>query len=247
MRHSIAPVANWKQRHRHGMCMSHKQMTILQFLEQSKRAGFEFAELPKIDPRTLRSMAEQDWIFASPGLDGIRYKITARGLKALHIFEQPTRRFDDMCPSCCEQPKHRYSSGRKAGYCRECLRDLAKRQYKRKGYGIRQDRMCSRCGKFPVYVRPSGRAITYCLHCKNVMNRREKRRAHKRNIARIAAGEHIPCIRAGCNEPRYHSENTVYDYCYAHYREYMNDYYRRKAANRPKKPIGRPKKVRDSA
>jgi hypothetical protein len=219
-------------------------MQILQFLEQSKQADYEFVELPKVHPKTLRVMAERDWIFASTGIDGsTRYKITYRGVQALHIFEQHPRRFDNLCPSCCERPKHVYGTGRKAGYCRECLRDLAIRRYKRAGYGIRADRMCSRCRKFPVYVRPSGKVITYCLHCKNVMNRREKKRAHKRNLRRIAAGELIPCIRPGCNEPRYHSQKTVYDYCYAHYREYMNEYCRRKAAARPKKPIGRPKKV----
>lgn len=167
----------------------------------------------------------------------------ARGLNALHIFEEPTRRYDDLCPSCCERPKHHYSTGRKAGYCKECLKNSSRRRYKLKLYGIRHDRMCSRCHKFPVHVRPSGRAITYCLHCKNVLGRREKKRMHKRNIRRIANGELLPCRREGCNEQRYHSDNTVYDYCYAHYREYMNDYHQRKAASRPKKPIGRPKKV----
>jgi hypothetical protein len=223
--------------------MSRKQMTILQFLAQSKQSGFEFVKLPKINAKTLRVLIEFDWIFASPGFDGIRYKITARGLKVLHIFEQPSRHFDDMCPSCCERPKHRYGTGRKAGYCHECLQDLAKRRYKRVGYGIRQDRMCSRCHKFPVYVRPNGRVITYCLHCKNVLNRREKRRMHKRNLQRIANGELLPCGRDGCNEQRYHTANTVYDLCYVHYREYINDYCRRKAASKPKKPLGRPKKI----
>jgi hypothetical protein len=120
---------------------------------------------------------------------------------------------------------------------------MSTRRYKLRIYGIRHDRMCSRCHKFPVHVRPSGRAITYCLHCKNVLNRREKRRMHKRNIQRIAAGELLPCAREGCNEQRYHSANTVYDWCHKHYREYMNDYCRRKAADRPKKPLGRPKKA----
>lgn len=245
--HSIAPVLHWKQRRRSGIVMSHRQMEILQFLDQSKRSGFEFVKLPKIHIKTLNAMIDADWIFASPGHDGIRHKITARGLKALHIFEQPTRRFDDLCPSCCERPKHHYKTGRKAGYCRECMSDLAKRRYKRAGYGIRQDRLCSRCHKFPVHVRASGRAITYCMHCKNVLGRREKKRMHKRNIQRIANGELLPCRRPGCNEQRYHTPNTVYDYCYVHYREYMNDYDRRRAASRPKKPLGRPKKVQASS
>ena len=230
-RHSTAPVENWKQRHRYGMTMSQRQMQILQFLEQSKRQGFEFVTLPKLHPKTLRVMQEQDWIFASPGEDGTRYKITLRGIKALRIFEQPTRRFDDLCPNCCDRPKHRYSTGTKAGYCLDCIHELAARAYKRRGYGIRPDRLCSRCHKFPVYVRPSGKVLTYCLHCKNVMNRREKKRAHRRNLARIANGEHIPCICKGCNEPRYHTQKIVYDYCYAHYREMQNDYNRRKKAS----------------
>jgi hypothetical protein len=243
MRHSITPVMNWKQRRRHGISMSRRQFVVLQQLEQSKLNGFEFMDLQGVHKNTLNFLQREDYIFASPGIDGTRYKITYRGLKVLRIFEQPTRNFDDMCPTCCERPKHFYNTGRKAGYCKECLGEMSKRAYKRKGYGIRQDRMCSRCRKFPVHVRKNGRAITYCMHCKNVLGRRQKKRMHKRNIRRIAAGELLPCLRPGCNEQRYHTANTVYDWCHKHYREYMNDYHQRKAATRPKKPLGRPKKV----
>lgn len=60
--HSIAPVLHWKQRRRSGIVMSHLQMEILQFLDESKRSGFEFVKLPKIHIKTLNAMIDADWL-----------------------------------------------------------------------------------------------------------------------------------------------------------------------------------------
>jgi hypothetical protein len=223
--------------------MTSNMMPVLQFLREAKQQGWAFQLLVDVNKKTRRVLTERDWIFESKGPDGLKYAITERGLNALKVYEPVLKRDDGICPTCNEQPVHYYSTGRKAGYCKECLCDLARRRYKRAGNGIRQDRMCSRCRKFPVHVRPSGRAITYCMHCKNVLGRRQKKRMHRRNIKRIQNGEFLKCGREGCNEPRYHSENTVYDWCHQHYREYINDYMHRKNAGKPAGKIGRPKKV----
>lgn len=232
------------QRGRRGLPqMTSYMMPVLQFLRDAKREGWTFVALDKVHGKTLNTLLERDWVFESVGIDGsVKHSITERGLQALKVYEPKLRRDDGMCPECEGQPVHRYKSGRKAGYCKDCLSKRAKDNYVRRVGQARPDRLCSRCRKFPRYVRPSGRCIPYCLHCKNVLGRRQKRRMHKRNIKRIQNGELLPCLREGCNEQRYHSQNTVYDWCHKHYREYMNDYYKRKNEGKPPKPLGRPKK-----
>ncbi len=166
--------------------------------------------LPDVHGRTLWSLLNRDWIFKSPGLDGVRYKLTGRGLKALKVYEPTLRRDDGICPACGIRPRNVYPGGREYGYCAEC-----EREHKREG-------LCPRCKERPKHVARTGRVASYCLQCKAERAKDERKRKHQRLLERIAAGEHIKCLK--CDQPRYHTQNTVYDYCYEHYWQYMNEY-----------------------
>lgn len=212
-----------KQAKRQGLpAMSQTMMEILYKLRDA-RQGNPFIPLEGYHARTLRTLCERDWMIESPGLDGIRYRITGRGLKALSVYEQPSHRFDGICPQCGVRPKMTYSSGVQAGYYQECIQMRQNRAYTVKGNQLNPDGMCAKCGKRQRHTYPSGHTIAYCAKCRQKMRKQERKRKHKRLLKRIKQGEFIPCIRCG-EEPRYHNSKTVYDYCHACYREYHNEY-----------------------
>lgn len=224
-----APVENWKQRQRHGMTMSRLQMGILQDLRTAKQDGFPFIYITKVDPRTLRAMQNFGWIYLSPGgdKDQDRYTITDRGLKALKIFEQPSRRYDGICPACNTRPKEFTSKGKAIGYCKECARE-SKRKARAMGRPlVKPNRMCSCCREKPVHVYSSGKPKTYCKECLKQKRSIYKKEMHKRLIERIKNGEFLACCRCK-TEPRWHTENTVFAYSHKCYRDYMNDRYEQK-------------------
>lgn len=224
-------MLHWKSKQvkRHGLPpMTRCMAEVLAELRAAQQADMPFIHLPDLHYRTRRSLILRDWIFASPGLDGTRYKITGRGLKALAVYEQPIQRRDDgLCPTCGVRPRKVAKTGYVYGYCAECQRLHDNRQFALKGHQLDPNSLCPRCGERPRYRYPSGFIIAYCYECRAAMRQDERRRKHARLLARIQAGEFIPCIR--CKKcPRYHTDKLVYDYCHECYRAQQNDYNRRK-------------------
>lgn len=233
---------NWQRQLQYQPPMSKRQFDVLARLLEAKQADALWIELDDIDPRTTRKLMEEDLIFKSEHETGTRYKITFRGEKVYKAYAAPNYRTDGLCPNCEREPVHYYSTGRRAGYCKACLRAQSRRRYQLRIYGVPEGRMCSRCHKRPVHVQSSGRVITYCLHCKNVRSRREKKRLHKKRLKLIQAGMVLLCTRPGCTRPRHVTANCVNDLCREHYREWHNDYRHRKRAVTPVKKPGRPRK-----
>lgn len=212
----------------------------LQQLRGADQAGAPFVHLPDVHKHTIRALVKRDWIFASKGLDGTRYRITGRGLKALKAYEQPPRRYDGICPVCGVRPKKVYPGGRQYGYCDECEREHKRRMWKMKGKQLDRTAPCSDCGIRPRHIYPSGAIIIYCYECRQSRRAEERRRKHARLLERIRSGEVILCIRCHA-APRYHTTNTVYDYCYDCYRAYMNDYNDRRRPGSSAKKKRQPK------
>lgn len=215
--------ATWSNRKRRDLPLcTPPMMKVLLELRAAAEADSPFIHLPGVHSRTLRSLLNRDWIFKSPGSDGTRYKVTGRGLKALKVYEPTLRRTDDICPTCGIRPKKVYPGGSKGGYCDECEREHKRKQLKLKGKQLNPDGLCPRCKERPKHKTRKGGVRSYCNVCKKELAKDERKRKHQRLLERIAAGEHIKCLK--CDEPRYHTQNTVYDYCYKHYRQYMNEY-----------------------
>lgn len=141
--------------------------TIMNHLKASLLADFPFAALPaKTDRRSVTALINRDWIIESRGLDGLRYKITGRGLKILDHYTGMQVRHDGICPRCGEHPRHKPKSGRRSAYCLEC----EKARYQQKKMNgcrfVNPDRGCSRCGK-PIHQYSTGRYSTYCYDCEH--------------------------------------------------------------------------------
>lgn len=214
----------WKQRRRAGLpVMSRHMMLVLQDMRAAKASGFPFVDLSGVHKRTINALVRFDWIFESPGLDGVRYKITLRGEKALKVYERPTYRYDGLCPRCGLRPKKNWSSGKTCGYCDECLRKRDKRQYALKGHQFRPDSVCPMCKERPRLTYRNGKQHTYCAECRHARRAQERRRQHDLNLERIARGEVLLCRRCKA-QPRYHTNKYVYDLCPDCQRAYMNAY-----------------------
>jgi hypothetical protein len=215
----------WRQRRRQGLEMTALQFLALEYLGVNKRDGIPFCHLP-INPRTIRLMVKNDWIFESPGVDGrTLYTITHRGERAHAVFARPdTRRFDGMCTECGEKPKAVSGSGYVYVRCRECLRRENLRNYHERGRQINPDRPCSRCGVRPRQWRATG-FIVYCKQCWAEKSREEKRRKEARWRALIQAGDPPQCRK--CDQPVHYTARSVYDLCEYHYKTYLKEYRQR--------------------
>lgn len=213
----------WKARRRAGLPLMTKLMyDILYTLAHEKQFGVLFIDLSHVHGRTIQAMTlERDWIVAEAP-DSPRYTITARGEKALKVYSAPARRFDGLCPRCGVEPRYVNDDGLQYAYCYECNLKRGRRQYAMKGYQLDPAKPCSRCKKRKRHTYPSGKTIAYCLKCKNALSRKEKKRRRARLLERILGGEVICCSK--CDQPVYYTKRTVYDLCYAHYREYQNRY-----------------------
>ena len=79
---------DWKVRSRRGLpSMTQHMMAVLKTLRDAKQADWPFIALPGVCKPTLKALIARDWIFESPGLDGLRYTITERGEKAIKVYE----------------------------------------------------------------------------------------------------------------------------------------------------------------
>lgn len=223
------PVKNWKFRRRAGLPMISRHMLgILLDMRTAHDAGYKVVGMEKVHGRTIRSLLNRGWIAESPGLDGLKYYLTVQGKRAVRVYEQPPdRRWDGMCPTCCERPKQVYSSGKTGGYCKECNRESNKRQRLLKRPRLNPDRPCSTPGcANPVYVSPRGVIRTYCETCFRQRRHAERESRKARKLARIAAGDVPVCMTCGQHPVRY-TKNAVSDYCPTCERAYHREYHRR--------------------
>ncbi len=212
------------------------RMTAIMFdvmvrLARRDAAGFPFDVLDGVHKRTIDAMIRRDWIFASKGIDGdVLYKLTRRGKLAHRMYRTPleSRRYDGICPICGVRPKAYTRNGNCYGYCKECDREKRKRQ--RRLFGNQKDpnSICPRCGERKVHITASGNVRSLCQPCRRAESKVARKRQTRRKLERIAQGEVLLCIRCKA-APRYHTVNTVFDYCHSCLRAYMNDYnYRRR-------------------
>jgi hypothetical protein len=220
---------NWKRANLPGA--SERMLVVLRCLEQSKEQEFPFVFLEGVGKKTIRALIERDWIFESPGLDGVRYKITLNGSKALAAYSTSPYRSDGICPRCGLRPRHMAANGTLQPYCIECKRQQGNRAYALKGNRLKPDGLCASCKEKPRHVYPSGYVIPYCKECRREMRKAEKRRRQARLLARIRAGEFVPCLR--CKKAcRHIAGSTVYDYCYDCYRHQQNSCAKKRALKR---------------
>lgn len=207
--------------------MTGKMQRILSALREAHELGAPWQRVAGMHGRTRRSLLERDWI-VNDGAKGTLCRVTGRGRKALAAYEaRCAYRYDGICPACGERPKHVAPSGRRHGYCLECKREHQLKQYRLKGHQLDPNGVCASCKQAPRCRWPSGEMSVYCADCLKARRRVERRAKHDRLLARIAAGEGIPCIRCK-RAPRYIAGRTVFDYCHACYREQQNTARRRK-------------------
>lgn len=182
--------------------------------------------------RTIKSLIRRDWIVRSPGrdLDRTRYKITGRGKKAFMVYSDDSyndRRYDGICPECGERERVTRSSGKQAGYCRECENRLCRRKSVRTSKRV-QIATCPRCKKSEKHQYPGGMFSSYCLQCTRETKQEQKRRKRKRLIKLLKNGGHVGCLK--CGQRVHFTDRTVWDYCLNCYREYHRDYRKRRAS-----------------
>lgn len=212
----------WQRKIGHYPALTSKMLAILELLESALAQDYPFIAV-SAHPRTLKALVNRDWIFASSGLDGVRYKITGRGMKALNAYrQQPPARRDGLCPTCGERPRKVAPSGYVYGYCEECNRAYGRKQYALKGHQVKAGRLCSRCHEHPCLVYPSGNTIAYCDECRRALRKDERVRKQQRLLARIEGGEVLLCVRCG-EKPRYVGGRTVYAYYHDCYREQQRE------------------------
>lgn len=223
--------ATWVNRKRRDLpLMTPPMMLVLIALRAAAEADSPFIHITDVHPRTLNSLVSRDWIFASPGMDGTRYRITGRGLKALKVYEPVEYRRDGICPDCGKNPKHVTRSGRVECYCAGCLKKMGKRKY-RLGIGKNPETLCPRCKQRPRHREPGGAVNTYCKECGRVLKREAKTEKRRAQLALLKVGGFIKCHKPGCDACVHFTEVSVYELCAGHWHDYLNAYNDRRRAN----------------
>jgi hypothetical protein len=178
-------------------------------------APFVYLPIPEFDRRTITALIERDWMFASPGVDGVRYKITGRGLKALKVYEPARQHRDGLCPRCEVRPRHVRRSGTKDAYCLICQRKIGKRKRQFKLYQGDPDRLCPRCQKRRRHQYPGGTFSAYCTHCSTVVRRKNARKNRRKLFKAVQQGAPIPMCKLCKKEPRRVYPNCISEVCVA--------------------------------
>lgn len=74
-----------------------------------------------VHPNTMHALRRADMVIVTH--DGLCH-ITALGREVQRVYAIPKANYgprkDDICPDCGVRRRHRYSSGRTAGYCKPC-------------------------------------------------------------------------------------------------------------------------------
>jgi hypothetical protein len=210
-------------RRKHDGTITDSMFRALQCLAIAERNEMPFITLDGVNIGTIRALQSRDWMVISKGLDGTRYRITGRGLKAFNEYNTPSgRRFDNICPSCGINSREGYfPSGKKRPYCLECQRKNHK-----KGK-VSPASLCSACKSAPRHQYRSGQASAYCTDCQRAKSLEQKRR----RLERVLRGETILC--SCCHEaPVYCNRTTASSYCHECLREYQNKNARKRALSR---------------
>lgn len=208
-------------------------LRLLAYLFECKRSGSEWVPLgfPQVEAGTLKAALSKDWIFASEGLDGIRYKLTARG-EDVHLGYQGIRnRRDQICPRCGERERHIRRSGQRDGYCLECTRAVNRAKEARRRAKPHKPRTCPKCRQADVHVYSSGRAAGYCYVCERERNRENTRKQRAAELERAHQGEVAPCVHCG-QRPRVVTANAVSHYCAECRTQYRRQHRARRLAAR---------------
>lgn len=215
--------------------MTIPMLEVMRRLRDAKAADWPFIYLDDVHSRTLRSLFTRDWIFSSPGHDGVRYTITRRGEDALRVYEKPPIRHNDgLCPDCRTRPKKKTKTGNSYGYCDECQSRHSKRKYALFGHQFSPDSVCPTCKTRPRMKYRNGKEHTYCRECRHARRAQERRRQHDLDLERIRNGEVLLCRH--CKEkPRAYTDRYVRDRCHECQRKYMDEYNRKR---RNSSPIG---------
>lgn len=193
-------------------------LSVMVYLRDAKAAGSPFVPLgwPQVDNRTLDALIERDWIFASLGHDGTRYKLTSRGEDALKVYLPRRNRSDKICPRCNTNPRNVRSSGKRDAYCKSCGSAIAAEKRAAGRKNGRLDRPCSRCRKRPRYQWPGGKYSTYCKHCARVSRRQNNRKQQRQLFKQVIAGLiPVPPCTACKESPRELHPNCISKYCHA--------------------------------
>jgi hypothetical protein len=225
-------MVTWQQRQFVGMPeMTRTMMDILCRLAAARdEQGYQLIPLPGLRGNTRKALPQRDWMFESTLVFAEpRYQITGRGVEALKLYSLPLepRRHDDICPTCELRPVAYSASGKRGGYCKECRAELDKRKQQRRHGGRRPHQLCPVCGERERQVFPGGKIASYCAECRQARRAADRQLKYERQLARIAAGEFIPCSTCGIR-PVHYGDTYVYDRCHECFCEYMNAYNRRR-------------------
>lgn len=189
--------------------MTGPMLDILRYLLVCKADETPFAplEYPFAHGITVEGLLERGWIFQSPGLDGVRYRITGLGEEALRLYERRINRRDGICPRCGVRPRHVRASGVRAGFCLECDRARCRGKQRNKA-----GTPCPRCGG-QRYQYPGGDYSAYCEDCARETRRVNGRKEERALLERIRAGESVPMCKSCKAKPRRVFVNSVSSYC----------------------------------
>lgn len=193
--------------HSHIRRLSPNMRKTLKLLKDAKDSGFPFIYLPNLHCNTRASLLEHYWAFESLGDDGVRWKITSLGEKALAAHLKRQSRQDGICPVCEVRPRHVTESGRKLAYCTECARTYEKTR--ERPTKCLKPRKCSICNR-PARRYATGSYSTYCLNCE----RTQRKKLVLARVSRIRSGKEPVPMCGRCKEkPCRISDQVIRAYC----------------------------------
>jgi hypothetical protein len=202
-------IVGWRNRRRAGWPLTTAaQMYILLALHEAERDGWPWVYFDGIDIRVICKLLTRKWIIASPGDDGVRYRIGRRGIDAMETLHPPVHRVDGLCPRCGEREKYVSASGHLYPYCRECRAEVARGKARKPP----QSPWCGHCGAQPRHVTRNGRVCHRCADCDRAMNRRTYDRQQRQRRQAIRRGDPPTCRLCNAAEVHY-TERYVYDQC----------------------------------
>lgn len=207
--------------------MTFAMFQALHALNHRDDVGYLWLLPDGIHKHTINALIRNHWVFESRGLDGVKYQILPEGLRALRVYSRPPKRIDGICPNCNERPVNYSSSGRRDGYCVECLRELSKRKRQRPHGCRKPGQLCPMCGERERHVSPSGKIRTYCTECRRIRAVDDRKKKHQDKLERIASGEIILCCQCG-EGPVHYGDTWVSDYCPNCSKAYMDAYNRKR-------------------
>ena len=202
--------------------ISEQQILVLEYMvARDDEHGGAWCDLQQFHITTIQSLLRHDRIQLSKRPDnGVDYKITLRGRKALKVWQEYTPkeyRRDGLCPQCGINPK-----GPNSNYCGDCMRGY--KRVRKGSHYLHIGKKCRVCGKRPIVVNH------YCSEC-NYQRQLEYRR---NMVAEIKQGKREVPICPRCQKsPRFVSPVTgIRSYCRECDRETKRENYHRRRRRR---------------